>query len=64
MNEKKEKASIPASATYQLENRHFVVNRCFAQDKTVAEILITEITNGILQPISLSSTSHYGIIQP
>lgn len=63
MNEEKKKASIPASATYQVENRQFIVNRCFAPDKTVSEILTTEITSGLLRPVTLSNTNYCGIIQ-
>ena len=62
MNE--EQKQLPAETAYQLENRQFIVRRSFASEKTVAQILTEEITNGILQPASLYSTGHYGTIKP
>ena len=61
---KEKQKQLPAEAAYQLENRQFIVKRNFAPEKTVAQILTEEITSGILQPVSLYSTEHYGIVKP
>ena len=37
------------NATYQIENRQFVVKRIFSDEKTIPEILTAELTNGFLQ---------------
>ena len=48
---KEDKSNLPLenSTTYLVENRQFIVRRKFGTQRTLSEILVTEISNGLLK---------------
>ena len=63
MPDSEKKLSAQKEVSYQLENRQFVVHRQFGAEKTLAEIVASEISQGVLQNKSLNDTSSYGIME-
>lgn len=64
MKEDKSNQSLENSTTYHVENRQFIVRRKFGTQRTLSEILVTEISNGLLKNGVLNSSPDYRIIKP
>ncbi len=64
MNDANTAQNQDSTTTYQVEDRQFIVHRTFNTQKTLPELLIAEITNGLLQNGVLNSAPDYGIIDP
>lgn len=47
------KVSPAQKIAYTVENRQFIVHRQFSEEKTVVDLLATEISHGILQSAHL-----------
>ena len=63
---KEDKSNLPLenSTTYLVENRQFIIRRKFGTQRTLSEILVTEISNGLLKNGVLNSSPNYRIIKP
>ncbi len=49
-------------AVYQVENRQFIVRRKFGTEKTIADLIFSEVSHSILQNKALNNPADYGII--
>lgn len=54
--------SIKSTATYKIDSRQFVVNRLFAGEKTVPQLIEEEITSGVLSASTLNARPDCDII--
>lgn len=57
MPDSEKKVETQKEVSYQLENRQFVVHRQFGAEKTLAELVASEISHGILQNKPLNSST-------
>lgn len=64
MEEYKCAPSRESAATYQVENRQFIVRRKFAAQGTLSDILAAEISSGLLKNSVLNSSPDYRIMKP
>lgn len=56
------KAPPVQEVAYTVENRQFIVHRQFSKDKTVVDLLATEISHGILQSAHLPAADNPDMI--
>ena len=54
--------SIKSTATYTIGSRQFAVNRLFAGEKTVTQLIEEEITSGVISASTLNTRPECDII--
>ena len=64
MEQIKKAHSHNAQRVYQMDSHQFIVHREFKNAQTIQQIIIAEITNGILQKKATSEPDDYDIISP
>lgn len=62
MTDSKKSLKRQKDVSYQLENRQFVVHRQFGTEKTLTDLMVSEISHGILQNKPLNDSTGYGIM--